>query len=76
MPGNTSLAEAVVLRNTALAALQKALQSKAINAEGMMTQRNDIDKLREQFIFWDEYCGYLKGMGPSMTFRNLVPGEV
>ena len=71
-----SLAEATVLRNTALAALQKAIASKAINAEGMMTQRNDINHLREQFVYWDEFCAYLKGMGTSMTYRNLIPGEV
>lgn len=76
MPMDISLTEATVLRNTALAALQKALSSKAINAEGMMTQRNDIDKLREQFVFWDEFCAYLKGAGASMQYRNLIPGEV
>lgn len=71
-----SLKEASVLRATALNALNKALASKAINAEGLSTQRNSITELREQFIFWDEYCAHLKGKGPSMTFRNLVPGDV
>jgi hypothetical protein len=76
MPQGISLQEATVLRNTSLNALNKALASKAVNAEGVSTQRNSIVELREQFIFWDEYVEHLKGRGPSMTYRNLIGGEV
>ena len=76
MPMQYSLQEATVLRNTAFAAYQKALSAKAINAEGMMTQRNSIADLKREMIYWDEMCAYLKGQGPSMQSRNLIPGEV
>jgi hypothetical protein len=70
------VATAIQNRDLALRALQKAFKSgKRYEAEGMSLQRYDIDKLRDEYVFWrDQVIALLAtGTTSTMSYRRVIP---
>jgi hypothetical protein len=76
MATGVTLEEAQALRNSALKALKKAMQSKAVDVGTLKTQRQDLGLLQQQFQYWDRYCQFLMGNGTSIEDRSIRGGVV
>jgi hypothetical protein len=72
----SDLAIAIQNRDLALRALQKAFKSgRRYEAEGMSIQRYDIDKLRDEYVFWRDQVSalLLTGTTSTMSYRRVIP---
>lgn len=85
VPGNLCPAQremycrAVKMRDLTFAALEKAtIAGKAYNVEGMAISRYDLDKLRMEYVFWDDQVTRIAmtGSNATMSYRRIIPLDI
>lgn len=66
---------AVRLRDLAYMALEKAIiAGKSYTAEGLMITRYDLEKLRAEYVFWQQQVDLIAaGNSGTMQYKRIIP---